>query len=245
MGASKAFSDVAIDVDGDPLRYTWNFGDGSPLVVGQSVSHVYLMPGIFTYAVFVDDLTGILGHNVSSSATVTVPFVLQTAAGWNLISIPVVGTVYTAGTLGLSMPDIVSRWNSATMTYTSFVVGLSPQSSDFALEPGVGYWVYTGSPRTLSLIGNVPTAPQSTVITVPTGGGWALIGFASMSQTMMASNIPAMFSGAGVVAISSWNAVTQTYKTYAVGLPIGDYAIAPGHAYWIYVTGSGTLSYTP
>jgi parallel beta-helix repeat protein len=67
----------AVDPDLDPIRYTWNFGDGTPKAVGQTVTHIYTKPGIFTLTLYADDLTGLAGHNVSSSAKVTVPFIVK------------------------------------------------------------------------------------------------------------------------------------------------------------------------
>jgi PKD repeat protein len=247
MAVPKAFSGLAVDVDKDPLRYTWNFGDGSPLAVGQSLSHIFAKPGVWTYTLFVDDLTGIIGHNVSSSAVVTVPFVINLLTGWNLISIPVQGTLpYKASTLGLSTGDEVFGWSSATQTYPQmYIVGVTPSLFDFVLQPSQGYWIFVSSPKTISFVGNVPTAQQSLAFTIPAIGGSILVGLSSMSTTNTAATLASMITGATTTTISAWNAATQSFAFYIVGFPMTPFAIVPGQGYFAFVTASVTLTYTP
>jgi hypothetical protein len=38
-----------------PLTYSWNFGDGSPVVYIQNVTHAYMSPGIYTVTSTVTD----------------------------------------------------------------------------------------------------------------------------------------------------------------------------------------------
>jgi PKD repeat protein len=64
------------DPDGDPLTYTWNFGDGSPPASGATVSHTYTDNGNYTLTLQVNDDRG--GVH-SASTTVTVNNVAPTA----------------------------------------------------------------------------------------------------------------------------------------------------------------------
>ncbi|HSI99820.1 MAG TPA: PKD domain-containing protein [Patescibacteria group bacterium] len=47
------------DADGDPLTYTWDFGDGSPGAAGARVSHIYAEGGVYPVVLTVDDGTGL------------------------------------------------------------------------------------------------------------------------------------------------------------------------------------------
>jgi ABC-type transport system substrate-binding protein len=74
---------TASDVDGDSLKFTWDWGDGtynvttSPetgrnVTVFSEVKHVWTTQGTYTVTVWVDDQTGEPGHNVSGTATATI-----------------------------------------------------------------------------------------------------------------------------------------------------------------------------
>ncbi len=252
MGVAMAFSGAAFDPDGDPLRFSWNFGDGTPMVVGQNVMHAYTTPGAFAFTLFVDDLTGIPGHNVSSSATANIGWRLNLASGWNLFTVPILSN-YTAGTLPLAMGDEVVGWNPMIQSYDRvFIKGVSPPYMDFPIVPSHGYWVWVGAARTITLYGTVATATQTRTITVSAGGGWALIGLCSLYPLWRASDIPVMFSGPGHVSMvvkytppGVIPPIDPLYTTYIPGLPLNNFILVPGQAYWIFVTGSGTLSYDP
>jgi ABC-type transport system substrate-binding protein/PKD repeat protein len=72
-GVSKQFVAHATDADEDVLTYTWDFGDGTDLVVGEVASHTYEVTGVerdLTYTLWVDDDSGVAGHNVSVSAPI-------------------------------------------------------------------------------------------------------------------------------------------------------------------------------
>jgi ABC-type transport system substrate-binding protein/PKD repeat protein len=245
QGQTLSFSATAWDPDfDDTLNYTWNFGDGSALIVGDSVTHAYAAAGTYTFSVYVSDGQG---HNVTSSATASIAFVLNLASGWNFVSIPIVGGVYNASTLGLSTGDSVSGWNSATGMYDkNYFVGISPLIMDFVLSPSTGYWIYAGGPRTLHLYGDVPTTTQIRSITVPATGGWATVGFESLDTTMHASAIPSMYSGGSITTVVTYIQATGLYSTwFSVAPSVNNFLLVPGQSYWIWCSASGTLTYDP
>lgn len=65
VGEAHQFSVSANDPNGDPLIYTWDFGDSTGLFSGQTVSHSYAAIGDYVFTVYVDDGT----ENVSASGT--------------------------------------------------------------------------------------------------------------------------------------------------------------------------------
>ena len=70
------------DPDGDTLRFTWHWDDGTYSVTEGSagpdemavsmVDHTWTASGSFLVEVFVDDLTGKAGHNVTANITATI-----------------------------------------------------------------------------------------------------------------------------------------------------------------------------
>jgi hypothetical protein len=44
---------------------------------------------------------------------------------------------------------VVSRWNATAQGYDDYIVGVSPDSCDFALKPGEGYLVWVSGPCTI------------------------------------------------------------------------------------------------
>ncbi|WP_299611168.1 PKD domain-containing protein [uncultured Tateyamaria sp.] len=60
------------DADGDPLVYTWDFGDGSAPRTGQTITHVYPRSGTFPVTLRVDDGTGVSNASAIDATTVVV-----------------------------------------------------------------------------------------------------------------------------------------------------------------------------
>jgi hypothetical protein len=173
----------------------------------------------------------------------TVTFDLPLVVGWNLVGVPLVAHGYKASTLGLKFGDAVYGWNSATKSYDkSFIVGISPPALDFAIVEGLGYWIYSGSVQTLHLQGLAPSGSYSVPITVPSGGGWALICPLTLSTAKYASSIPPGYSGGTISTVAMYDPVLKTYKVYYTGLPFTDYLLVPGQGLWLYCSASGTLT---
>ena len=61
---SPSTAPASSDADGDHLIHTWDFGDGSPPALGETVTHAYPRSGIFPVTLTVDDGTG-LGNAVA------------------------------------------------------------------------------------------------------------------------------------------------------------------------------------
>jgi hypothetical protein len=174
-----------------------------------------------------------------------IQFDLVLVAGWNFVSVPVVGTDYRASTLGLPKFDLVAGYNPLTGLYDkNYVVGVSPAPLDFPIMPSTGYWIYANAAETLHLSGVFPTVTQTLTINVQTNG-WAAIGFCSSNSTWKASMVPSMFTDGNISTVASYDPVLMNYRTYIKGIPATDFALVPGQALWIFCTSSGVLAYAP
>jgi len=173
-------------------------------------------------------------------------FVMKLVPGWNMVCVPPTSVTYEASTLGLQENDVITGWNPGTKVYDKFyIVGASPPSLDFTIEGSTGYWIYTRTWENVTVLGMCPTTEQTRAITVPSGGGWVIVGFNTLETGTNASDILDMYSGGSVETVCAYNPVSRTYQSYIVGLPFTDFALTPGKGYWMFVTASGTLTYAP
>jgi hypothetical protein len=187
-----------------------------------------------------------LVYRLKISYHVPTEVAINLVPGWNLVSVPLIGHGYNSSTLGLLTGDIVAGWNPATQTYDKiYVVGVSLPFKDFAIEANTGYWIMATASETLNLPGTIPTGTQARAIVVPGPGSWAIMGVNSYRTDMHASDLVVNYSSGSVTQVASYNTATGAYKTYNPLLPFTDFLLVPGLAYWIMVTGSGTLTYLP
>ena len=77
------------DPDGNPLTYTWNFGDGSAPATGVTTAHTYTAAGPYTATLIVND-----GQGGTDSAMLVISVGTPPVA---VINNPVTGTFYNAG----------------------------------------------------------------------------------------------------------------------------------------------------
>jgi len=160
-------------------------------------------------------------------------FLEDVDAGWNMITVPM-NNSYTASSLAADIVgcSIVSRFDAELQSYTSFIVGVSPPSADFAIVDGVSYFVVVDEPSIYfasgSLIGGV-SVPLSA-----NGSGWNMIGWYHDYDTT-ASGIASGISNCSIV--SMFDASLQSYSSYIVGVspPSADFTISCGMGVFVVV----------
>jgi hypothetical protein len=149
--------------------------------------------------------------------------------GWNLISIPLSGSGLQASGL-VSNPNLgivmVSKYDTATGIFNSYYTG-APAGSDFALDPDIGYFVYSSVPSMIAVTGT-PLPPHSITIDP---AGWNMIGWSSLNSVTAST----LFGRANLVMISRYDPVTGAFQNYYTGAPQGsDFTIRSGEGYFVY-----------
>ena len=96
---------ASTDSDGTIASYSWNFGDGSPVEAGATVSHVYTEAGTYAASLVVTDNRGgtdvelveIVAGSENQSPTALATASMSTTAVWVAPSSSVTVRVATAG----------------------------------------------------------------------------------------------------------------------------------------------------
>jgi hypothetical protein len=177
-------------------------------------------------------------------------FTVDLMAGWNAVSIPLLNDSVTASSLNLELNSIVVAWNSTTQSYDEeYVVGVSSLSYDFTLLPSHSYLIWAPLNHSMTLYGCSPQAYSNYSISldVPEAGGWACLGFSTLTSTLHASDIASKVMGGKALFVSRWNSTSKLYEDYVVSVSPSsyDFEIMPGEGYWIWLDGPGVLEYTP
>ena len=185
--------------------------------------------GNYSFYIWARDING--NSNKSSIYSFSIHGIqclLNLKAGWNLITIACQNN-YTAKSLGENITgcSIVSRWNASLQQFQSYLVGISPDSFNFEIEDGVGYFVYVNNDTTFEI-----TSYPIYSVAIQLYQGWNIIGWFSDSTT--ASSLGENITGCSIV--SKWNASLQQFQSYLVGIspPEFDFIIKQGMGIFIY-----------
>jgi hypothetical protein len=180
--------------------------------------------------------------NLLPSPDPQLPFLLS--KGVNMWSSPMVtGTMYAADlakAIGSNCVKI-SRLNTATGTYQSYVPGFTDPSSEanFQIVQGTGYYIVVRGETFFTLVGEL-TGTSS----VSLAKGSNMVGYNQLAP-MKASEFVSHISGAKVLKVTYLDTDTGKYYSYVPGFstPDKDFQLTSGRAYFVVVAGAGTLGF--
>jgi hypothetical protein len=189
--------------------------------------------------------TGWLAFSITKLGDITIEpgisFKLNLNEGWNLISIPLINNSFTAesfaSAIGNSNVKYILKRNSTMGIYQGYIVGFGGNRDNFDIRPDIGYFVYSVNQTTFSISGGLPKNRSINLVE-----GWNLIGWTSLN-TSTATKAFVEPLGDKVRYVTKRNNVTGEYQTYVAGFSgiQGDFAVEPGHGYFVYVTSNCTL----
>ena len=223
---------LSYDLDGSIVSWLWEFGDGNISTL-QNPSHQYADDGTYNVTLVVTDDDGATDSitkqiNVTAGTQV---FTFHLSKGWNFVTIPV-DAGFSAKTLGQNITGctIISKWNNSKGMFESYLPGISPEEYNFAIENGVGYFVYVNDNVTVNITGLPITS-----VAVPLYAGWNTIGWFSAIPTT-AKSIGENISNC--TTISRWNNSKGMYESYLPGISPEEYnfAVKSGEGLFVYVT---------
>jgi PKD repeat protein len=140
MNASSGPAPFGVSFEGTaaygtpPYSYSWNFGDGSPPVPGQNISHLFTSAGVYTVTLTVQD-------SGSQTATATASIVVLPAVAYS---------VAIAGNPTQGPPPLI-------VDFTSTVTGgISPYSYSWNFSDGTVAATSPSPTHTFAGVGNFP-----------------------------------------------------------------------------------------
>jgi hypothetical protein len=164
---------------------------------------------------------------------------ISVVAGWNLISVPIVGTTTLPGALTDLNGTIVQwtrvMWYNPAMPadpWKQYNTGWASSLNDLtAVNNTMGVWIFvtTVNDGTITVGGAGYARPTSTNIALKSG--WNMVGFPSDDTTYTVANLK---SAVLTVTIVEQFDGAQTYKTSTM---TDATAFAPGKAYWVFNNG--------
>jgi hypothetical protein len=134
----------------------------------------------------------------------------------------------------------ISRYDTATKTYKSFLPGVNAAGSvyDFPILLGVGYFVVTTADTAFILEGDLTA---NAVVSL--AGGINILGYTELT-TMSASELASSITGAKVYKISYYDPVAKVYRSFLPGVNAPgsayDFTVTQGRAYFVVTSAPAT-----
>ncbi|GEM_PF-6044016 len=178
--------------------------------------------GAYYFSLKAEDLSG----NTQYS-NLWIIFQFRLSQGWNLITISLQSN-YTASSLSRAIGDTcdsIVGWDSLNQTYHSHPTGTF--INDFPVMPRRGYFIHVWNTTLFTLSGN-PLQP----IPVSLIKGYNLIGWHKQSMVTADSLLGSI---TGCDAVSTWNPLTGTYRSYLNNNASDSFNITNGDGVFVHL----------
>ncbi|MBI2908917.1 MAG: hypothetical protein HYX92_14840 [Chloroflexi bacterium] len=231
------------------LSYSTNGGSSwTSIATGESNDGAYIwtVPSINSSSVLVrvtatdaalnagsDTSNAVFSITTAGAATQSISL----AAGWNLISLPVIptstaiATVLSGVSSSIDTEAGVWSYNASTGAWTNWIPGVG--GSLTTMTDGKGYWIKMTAAATLTVSGSELPAPPATPPTYSVAEGWNLVGFKSTTAKtngayLTGTNYRFPIYGYSGGAYTTISASSSNFET--------------GKAYWVYFNAAGVVS---
>ncbi len=176
----------SFDADGDPLTYSWDFGDGST-GTGEAPSHVYDAIGTYIAKLIVND------GAIDSEPSLAIVFIgtdpgwmqqvaFEVLLGWNLISIrtdPIDKSLSAVLSNIEGSYDSIYTYRADTQEWLFHIVGIEPSLNTLnEVVAGEGYWLKMNDSGMLIVNGMQILDPG-----IELEAGWNLVGCNSQEES--------------------------------------------------------------
>jgi len=166
---------------------------------------------------------------------------LDLVTGYNLISLPVndpdiVNASTLANKIGANCTEVV-KYDSALQQLVSYVTWAP--LNNFALLPGVGYFVNMLAPTTTTFTGDGWASPFNCSLVV----GYNYIGIPVNDSSVTNASTLAAKIGGNCTEVVRWDSATQVFTSYIPGVPLNDFPVLRGEGYLANMNNLATVTF--
>jgi hypothetical protein len=246
VNISANVTDSGCGVNTATVALIWN-GTAYPMLVSGSTYYLAmhnLSNRAYSYQVQANDTGGntrLSGLRVVTVNVTQYSVTLDLLTGYNLISLPVNDpTITTASTLankiGANCTEVV-KWDSALQQLVSYVI-YAPLNN-FALLPGVGYFVNVLGPTMSAFTGDGWTSPFNSSLVV----GYNFIGIPVNDTSVTNAASLAAKIGGSCTELVRWDSASQAYVSYIPGVPLNNFPVRRGEGYLANMNNSANVTF--
>jgi hypothetical protein len=159
-------------------------------------------------------------------------YLIDNLLSFSLKPIPALSAASLAQKINSQNPSpivsAIQRWDAPTQSWQTYTVGLP--FNDFPIVPGEGYFLKANGQG-----GWTQTGTPLASVDLKLAGGFALVGLVTTGHTAqtLAGAIDQKAGAGSTMTIQRWDASTQSWQTFAAGLPVGDFPIELNRSYFI------------